>query len=290
MELKTARFRPPRIVVLFKSAHEFVQTMRLPMMTITASVTLFKPPANQDQNRPPTELVSDQRLIILRFLFLTDFFTNFFEISKKRQWLNYVQVRRADGTYGSDREFYQEVVEEYCPEATATYPTVDKPIVHDDESAVSDGTKCTTECGGEDQPACNRKWSKKNLRRRWHEAGRIKNGRMGSLSGVLKGELMLWGGECYGGTTVKNFGPDGNERSVARVDRPRPCRMQMLKNGSRQSGDYIEAFSFIRMNKAGYLFGEPRVVDLVGYHAGQVSHDESAVSQAYSAMNAFHSL
>ena len=180
-------------------------------------------------------------------------------------------------------------MEEYCPEATATYPNVDDPIVHDNESAVSDGTKCTSECGGQGQPACNRKWSKKNLRKRWHEAGRIRNGRMGALSGSLKGELLLWGGECYGGTTVRDFGPDGKVRAVQNVNRPRPCRMQMLKDGTRRSGDYIEAFSFVRMNKAGFLFGEKRSIDLVGFPNGQASNDESAVSQAFSAMNTYHS-
>ena len=80
-----------------------------------------------------------------------------------RPEIDYLEVRRADGTFWSDRAFYDDFVEEYCPEATATYPNVDDPIVHDDESAVTDGTKCTSECGGQGQPACNRKWSKKIL-------------------------------------------------------------------------------------------------------------------------------
>ena len=65
--------------------------------------------------------------------------------------------------------------------------------------------------------------------------------------------------------------------------------MQMLKDGTRRSGDYIEAFSFIRMKKAGYPFGENRSIDLVGFPNGQVTNDESAVSQAFSAMNTYHS-
>ena len=112
---------------------------------------------------------------------------------------------------------------------------------------------------------------------------------MGSLSAVLKGELMLWGGECYGGTVIRDFGPDGKLRSVQNLNKPRPCRMSMLKNGQRRSGDYIEAFSFVRMNKAGFLFGEKRSIDLIGFPDGQVTNDESAVSQAYSAMNTYHS-
>lgn len=112
---------------------------------------------------------------------------------------------------------------------------------------------------------------------------------MGSLSAVLKGELMLWGGECYGGTTIRDFGPDGKVRAVQNLNKPRPCRMSMLQNGQRRSGDYIEAFSFVRMNKAGFLFGEKRSIDLIGFPDGQVTNDESAVSQAYSAMNTYHS-
>ena len=111
---------------------------------------------------------------------------------------------------------------------------------------------------------------------------------MGSLSGVLRGELLLWGGECYGGRDVRDFNPDGTVRGISTVNRPRPCRMKILKDGSRQAGDYIEAFSFVRMNKAGYLFGERRQIDLEGFPVGSASHDESAVSQAWNLMNTFH--
>ena len=86
---------------------------------------------------------------------------------------------------------YQDTVEEYCPDANATYPNVDPAIIHDDESAVADGTQCTSECGEGFEYACNRRWKKKNLRKRWHESGRIRFGRMGSLSGVLKVFLII---------------------------------------------------------------------------------------------------
>ena len=39
------------------------------------------------------------------------------------------------------------------------------------------------------------------------------------------------------------------------------------------------------MNRAGFLFGERRQVDLVGFLPGSASHDESAVSQAFSVFN-----
>ena len=104
-----------------------------------------------------------------------------------RPEIDYLEVRRADGTFGSDRAFYRDQLAEHCPNAETTYPTVDAPIEHDNESAVSDATQCTDQCGQKSsQPECNRLWAKRNLRRRWHEAGRIKHGRMGSLSGVLK--------------------------------------------------------------------------------------------------------
>ena len=214
-----------------------------------------------------------------------------------RPEIDYLEVRRADGTYGSDRAFYRDSVKEHCKNAQATYPNVDQPIDHDAESAVQDPTECTSQCGGSGQVECNREWKKINLRRRWHEAGRIEHGRMGSLSGVLKGELLLWGGECYGGTEVKDFWPDGSlrPRGAAGADgqRPRPCRMKIMKDGTRRAGDFFEVFSFIRMNRAGYLFGEKRQVDLIGFkststHDQSASFDESAVSQAWNAMNTFN--
>ena len=205
-----------------------------------------------------------------------------------RPEIDYIEIRRADGTYGSERSKYAAEIKEFCPDAETTFPTVDEPITIDDESPVKDPTQCTKQCGGAGEPACNRVWKKTNLRRRWHEAGRIKNGRMGSLSGVLKGELLLWGGECYGDSTVRDFGPDGFVRAVSNVMKPRPCRMTIDKSGKRRSGDYIEAFSFVRMNKAGFIFGERRQIDLVGFPTGSASHDESATSQAFSVFNTMH--
>ena len=63
--------------------------------------------------------------------------------------------------------------------------------------------------------------------------------------------------------------------------------MKKAPDGSVQTinDDYIEVFSFIRMNQAGFLFGERRFVELDGYYAGRAGHGEAAVSQAYSSMN-----
>ena len=69
------------------------------------------------------------------------------------------------------------------------------------------------------------------------------------LRKTIKGELLLWGGECYGDSTVRDFGPDGLLRAAANVKKPRPCRMITEKSGKLKMGDYIEAFSFVRMNK-----------------------------------------
>ena len=88
-------------------------------------------------------------------------------------------------------DFYVDSLAENCPNAETTYPTVDEPIQHDNESPVSDATQCTAKCGQKaSQPECNRLWQKRNLRRKWHEAGRIRHGRMGSLSGVLKVRIL----------------------------------------------------------------------------------------------------
>ena len=83
-----------------------------------------------------------------------------------------MEIRRADGTFGSEKAIYQDV-DEYCSDPTEPYPGIDEPFVSHDEIAVADWYKCTTECGGQGQSACNRSWSKKNLRRKWHEAGRV---------------------------------------------------------------------------------------------------------------------
>ena len=137
-----------------------------------------------------------------------------------------------------------------------------------------------------------RTWKKTNLRRRWHEAGRMKNGRFAALSAIVKGELILWGGECYGDDIIHDFGPDGEirqVRSASNVMTTRGCKMIIEKNGQRKTGDYIEAFSFVRMNKAGFIFGERRQIDVVGFPAGEVTHGEAGTNtQPFSIFNTMH--
>ena len=41
----------------------------------------------------------------------------------------------------------------------------------------------------------------------------------------------------------------------------------------------------VRMNAAGFLFGERRYVELEGYLPGRAGHGEAAVSQAFSLYN-----
>ena len=211
-----------------------------------------------------------------------------------RPEIDYLEVRRADGTWGSDKEKYATVLDEYCPEATESYPGIDPVHESSPEAAVGDYTECTTECNqtGEDGiPVCNRSWAKRNLRRRWHEAGRIKHPRMGFLAGTLKGEIIVWGGECFGPTQIRQWNLDGTLRMSRMADQPRSCKIMMKSSGpsinevDTTNDDYIEVFSFIRMNQAGFLFGERRFVELDGYYAGRAGHGEAAVSQAYSTMN-----
>ena len=47
----------------------------------------------------------------------------------------------------------------------------------------------------------------------------------------------------------------------------------------------MEKFVVFRMNRAGFLFGARRGVNLEGYYPGQIVHDESAVSQHFSKLN-----
>jgi hypothetical protein len=205
-----------------------------------------------------------------------------------RPEIDYLEIHRADGTYGSDKTKYKDV-DEYCPNAVEPYPGIDPAFAEHDEAAVGDYTECTTECGGNGQPKCNRKWSKRNLRRSWHEAGRIKHPRMGFLAGVLRGDIMVWGGECFGPAQIRQWNLDGTLRMTRSLDQPRSCKIQMKPGPGGEvisvNDDYIESFSFIRMNKAGFLFGERRYVELEGYFTGQAGHGEAAVSQGYSTMN-----
>ena len=202
-----------------------------------------------------------------------------------RPEMDYIEIPRADGKYGSDHPYYSEYVTEYCPNAEETFPGVDAPIEHGDESAVGDYTECTEDCGAPGQPECNRKWKKVNLRRKWHEAGKIKHPRMGFLAGTLKGEVVIWGGECYGPDKMRHWNLDGTLRATRLQYQPRSCGIEIDGGGNANNDDYIEVFSIIRMNKAGYLFGERRYVELDGYLPGRAGHGEAAVSQAYSLFN-----
>ena len=106
-----------------------------------------------------------------------------------RTEVNYIEIPRADGKWGTDHPAYAKSIEEFCPNAEAEYPGFDLDIEHDSESAVANFDECTSKCGGPGEPKCNRKWEKRRLRRAWHEAGRIINPRMGHMSAVLNGEV-----------------------------------------------------------------------------------------------------
>ena len=205
-----------------------------------------------------------------------------------RPEIDYLEIPRADGKYGSDHPDFAREVAEYCPDAEATFPGIDQPINHDGQSAVSAYTECTEECGGSGQPACNRLWKAKNLRRRWHEAGKIKHPRMGFLAGTLMGEVVVWGGECYGPSSIRQWNLDGSLRSTRVNYQPRACGITIDSNSRANNDDYMEIFSMIRMNSAGYLFGERRYVELEGYLPGRAAHGEAAVSQSYSMFNTLH--
>ena len=110
-----------------------------------------------------------------------------------RTEVDYLEIRRADGTFGTDKEFYTSEVRETCPNAQKVY-NEDPNIIYHNESAVKDFTQCQP-CVGD---SCNRVWKKKNLRGKWHEAGRIRYPRLGAISATLKGEAILFGGECGG--------------------------------------------------------------------------------------------
>ena len=107
-----------------------------------------------------------------------------------RTEVNYIEIPRADGTWGTDHPAYATEVEEFCPNAEPEYPGFDPEITHDNESPVGNYDECTTECGEKGQPKCNRKWQKRRLRRAWHEGGRIINPRMGHMSAVINGEVI----------------------------------------------------------------------------------------------------
>ena len=87
----------------------------------------------------------------------------------------YLEIRRADGTYGSDRSFYKNSISENCPSSSKVYSQDADLLESDKEGPVSDFNQCKP-C---ESALCNRVWEKKNLRNRWHEAGRIRYPRMG---------------------------------------------------------------------------------------------------------------
>ena len=64
-----------------------------------------------------------------------------------RPEVDFLEIRRADGTFGSDLPFYSDI-KEWCPDAEPTYPGIDPEIQHNLESAVHDFDLCTSECGG----------------------------------------------------------------------------------------------------------------------------------------------
>lgn len=119
---------------------------------------------------------------------------------------------------------------------------MDDPIVHGNESPVADYTECTNICDVEGAPDCNRVWKKKNLRRAWHEAGRIKHARMGFLAGQIKGEIVVWGGECYGPTAQRQWNLDGSPRATRVNFQPRACKAN-IQNGKVLNDDYMEVGS-----------------------------------------------
>merc|ERR1719370_836057 len=77
-----------------------------------------------------------------------------------RTEVNYIEIPRADGKWGTDHPAYAKSIEEFCPNAEAEYPGFDLDIEHDSESAVANYDECTSKCGGPGEPKCNRKWEK----------------------------------------------------------------------------------------------------------------------------------
>jgi hypothetical protein len=114
-----------------------------------------------------------------------------------RPEIDYLEIRRADGTWGSDKPIYETELNEFCPDAVESYPGFDPVYVNGAESATSDYLGCTSDChlpgqpGQPGQQECNRSWQKRNLRREWHEAGRIKHPRMGFLAGTVSSQLFI---------------------------------------------------------------------------------------------------
>jgi len=190
-----------------------------------------------------------------------------------------LEIRRADGTFGSDRAKYRDV-QENCPNGIKPFPT--DPDYNEKTlfTPVGDFTQCTEECAG---AACNRKWKTKDLRRRWHEMGRVINARMGFLAAHLQGEIMIFGGECMSNPNRQDL-PKSTRKWDGVEEFSGPCNV-VIENGVHSTETYIEAFSVLRMNKAGYLFGESRKTHITGFLDGEARHGEASVSQIFSSLN-----
>lgn len=145
-------------------------------------VSTLKPQVSLARNKLLTVLVFDRRLTTQKFVELMEHLARI-NSSIKTQLQNTVQMQR---------QHIQQLTSQFLIIMSVSISVLDQQIkvqivyIFSQESAVADGTQCTEECGASFQPRCNRFWQKKNLRRKWHEAGRIRHGRMGSLSGVLK--------------------------------------------------------------------------------------------------------
>merc|ERR1712025_564394 len=92
---------------------------------------------------------------------------------------------------------------------------------------------------------------------------------MGFVAGTLKGDIIVFGGECMNKNDSKTH----------------KCRVVIKEDGSSYSEDYIEAFSILRMNKAGFIFGESKTAQIDGFYPGDAGHGEASVSQSFSSMN-----
>ena len=82
-----------------------------------------------------------------------------------------------------------------------------------------------------------------------------------------------------------NLDYDGNCRSCFATHNCKVKIQQTNEGVTSTNLDYMEKFVIFRMNRAGFLFGARRHLDIDGYFPGQAIHDESAVSQHFSKMN-----
>lgn len=119
---------------------------------------------------------------------------------------------------------------------------------------------------------------------------------MGFVVGTLKGDIIVFGGECMGSQTNKQ---------TARQDYDtHACTVTIDKDGNSETEQYIEgkfatktyflsnflsneilAFSILRMNRAGFIFGRSLAGQVDGFAPGYAKHGEASVSQAFSKLN-----